>query len=369
MKKYLNNLFTGAYAKTILSIGLLVAAGWTWNARAQETKPRIKLGAYYFAGWAGKSRFDDGTPENAWAKGAPMIFTKKLATEFAGRKPIWGWRDDTPELVERQIDLAADHGLAYFSYCWYWAENKGPIDINKIESNPLHMAMSLFMNAKNNNRMEFCLLVANHQGYEIIGADAWKSAADYWIKNYFKHPRYLRLDGKPLVIIFSPRGGNAEGFAYMQEAARKAGLPGVAIACSGDAKPEDGYSLRTRYNVIPGYGKPDEMHPYSELVEAHVREWRGSPEQRCIPEATVGWDARARGTKSWYYEGKTPEDFREFLNRMVKWMDENPDQVTKDRLATICAWNELDEGSWLVPCKDDPDGAYLKVIRSIVLGK
>jgi hypothetical protein len=32
--------------------------------------------------------------------------------------------------------------------------------------------MNLFMEAKNNNRMEFCLLIANHKGFGIVGFDA-----------------------------------------------------------------------------------------------------------------------------------------------------------------------------------------------------
>ena len=48
--------------------------------------------------------------------------------------------------------------------------------------------MRLFMQAKNNRRMEFCLLVANHAGHEIVGLDAWRQAADYWL-TLFKHPR------------------------------------------------------------------------------------------------------------------------------------------------------------------------------------
>jgi hypothetical protein len=49
-------------------------------------------------------------------------------------------------------------------------------------------------------------------------------------------------------------------------------------------------------------------------------------------------------------------------------MDANPAAVTKDRLAVIYAWNEIGEGSWRVPCKDDPGGAYLQAIRRVVLG-
>jgi hypothetical protein len=55
----------------------------------------------------------------------PTHFTKKLGTEFAGRTPVWGWREDTPGVLERQIDLAADHGLAFFAYCWYFKDAEG----------------------------------------------------------------------------------------------------------------------------------------------------------------------------------------------------------------------------------------------------
>ena len=40
------------YLKAALSVGLLAASVAVWGAEAQETKPRMKLGAYYFAGWA-----------------------------------------------------------------------------------------------------------------------------------------------------------------------------------------------------------------------------------------------------------------------------------------------------------------------------
>jgi hypothetical protein len=374
MKNYLKYLLAGACKKTVLLVALVFVSGLTWNTCAQETKPRIKLGAYYFGGWAGKNRSDDGTPENAWAKGMPTSVRKKLVTEFAGRMPVWGWRDDTQEIMERQIDLAADNGLAYFSFCWYWADNKGPINAEKIEGDSKHLGMRLFMQAKNNNRMEFSLLVANHSGAEIIGVDAWKQAADYWIKNYFKHPRYLRMDGKPVIVIFETSGGNAEGYAYLQEAARKAGFPGVEIAGStgldiaGNTL-KDGYTLRANYGIVPGWGKEPEMHQYSEIIEMSMQKWHGSPQQPYIPSITVGCDPRPWGTKAWHFEGNTPEAFGNFLKILVKWMDEHPEQITRDRLAVTYAWNEIGEGAILVPTKDDPDGAYLKAIRRVVLGK
>lgn len=372
---------TNVYAKAVLCVGLLALAGWVCNTGAQDAKPRMKLGAYYFAGWAGKCACDDGKPENAWAKGMPTHYTKRLATEFAGRTPIWGWRDDTQELMERQINLAADHGVAFFSFCWYWHDNKGPINVKSIEDDPKHLPMQLFMQAKNNKRMEFCLLVANHGGFEIVGLEAWKQAADYWM-TLFKHPSYLRVEGKPLLVIFSPRGANKEGLAYLQEAARKAGFPGVAVTGCAGGKPEDGFSIRTHYNVTPKgtwASKNSEHHSYQELLDANVQAWRETPGQQFIPVATQGWDRRPwegigglgpkGSTVSWYYDKGTPEAFAGMLTKMAQWMEANPAQATKDRLALIYAWNEIGEGGWLVPCKDDPDGAYLKAIRKVVLGK
>jgi hypothetical protein len=71
---------------------------------------------------------------------------------------------------------------------------------------------------------------------------------------------------------------------------------------------------------------------------------------------------------SWYFDGRTPAEFRKFMQKMVDWIEQHPEQSTKEKLAVIYAWNEIGEGGWLVPCKDDPSGEYLKVIKQIVLG-
>ena len=355
---------------------------------AQMSKASIKLGAYYFGGWSGKCINDDGSPDNAWAKDKPSRFTKLLATDFAGREPVWGWREDKQEIMERQIDLAADNGISYFSFVWVLGGGEksanakdGSIDIATIENLTQNRPIHMFMDAKNNSRMEYCLLVT-----PISGTTAWKQAVDYWIHNYFTHPRYLCIDGRPLLMIYIPDRVNKDELAYLQETSRKAGFPGVAVvACRCCKGPEDGFQLQTRYNIKPAgtWSKEhptSEKHSYKELMEANIKGWSGSAEQPLIPVVTQGWDSRPwEGTEgeyglgirqlSWYFEKAKPKEFRNLLKELIKWMDEHPTQITKDRLAIIYAWNEIGEGGWLVPCKDDPKGAYLKVIKDVIFSK
>ena len=65
------------------------------------------VGAYYFDGWSGQT---------------DNHLTKLLQTEFVNRKPVWGWKDNTVEIMQQQIDYAADHGIAFWAFDWYYPE-------------------------------------------------------------------------------------------------------------------------------------------------------------------------------------------------------------------------------------------------------
>lgn len=338
----------------------------------EALKPRPMIGAYYFDGWAGRNKSATAT-DPAWAKHAPTHLTRRMIDEFPEREPVWGWRDDSQEIMERQIDLAADHGVAFFAFCWYWHDNGQGINEKGIMEDPKHSSLNLFLKAKNNHRLKFCLLVANHAGYEINGAENWKQAGEFWLP-YLKHKQHLTISGKPLIIIFSSQGGDKEGFAAMQETARKAGLPGLAIAGCAAAPPERGFTHRTHYNVVPGYAAGSEEHKYAELATANRAQWKGDPAQPYIPIMTAGWDKRPwegpaglNQKAGWYYPDRTPEQFADFLREAIGWMDKHPDQTTEERLVLVYAWNEFGEGGYIAPTKGDPDGKYLKAVRSVVM--
>lgn len=330
---------------------------------SRVSSPRAQVGAYYFDGWAGRHKDAD---KAEWAKNAPTHLTERMLKEFPDREPAWGWRDDSLQAMERQIDLAADHGLAFFAFDWYFQDKE-----EDVRTNPLHTGLELFLKASNNGRMKFCLLVANHAPFEIRGEEAWKKAAAYWLP-YLTHKRHLTVGGKPLLVIFNSGGGDKAGFAHLQEAAREAGLPGVAIAACGGGRRELGYTHATHYNVVKGWEKGLEEHKYQELVQDHQAAWRGSPEQPYIPCLIAGWDRRpweeGPGAKTCrYYPDRTPQAFGAHVKAAIDWMDKHPDETPAERIAVVCAWNELGEGSYIAPTKGDTEGKYLKVLRAAVL--
>jgi hypothetical protein len=338
---------------------------------AQNEKPGI-IGVYYYDGWSGKNRQADN-PDEPWAKNTSRQVTKRMIEDFPDREPVWGWRHDAQEIMERQIDLAADNGIDFFLFCWYWRDDKGPINKALIDSIPQHVSLKLYMNARNKNRIKFGFLIANHQGAEIVGNENWTEAVKYW-SDYLKDLQYVTVDGKPLVVIFNSDGIDSEGLEKMQEVAKKEGLEGLSLAgCGAKAMGKPGFTHRTHYNVIPGYSAGSEEHKYQELVDATKNQWVGTEDQPYIPLLTVGWDKRPwegpRGNNvkdGWYFPDHTPEQFKNFLTDAIQWMDDNPTKTTKERIVLIYAWNELGEGGYLVPTKGDPDAIYLKQVKDVV---
>lgn len=334
---------------------------------------RVSVGAYYFGGWAGVNPYSEIPEEMYWAEHAPSHLTKRLALEFSDRQPEWGWRDDSVEIMERQIDLAADNGIDFFMFCWYWSDDKGGINKDKIEKTTAHKCIELYLKAKNKHRVKFGLLIANHEGAEIVGTENWADATKSWVK-YFKDEQYITIDDKPYVAIFNSNGLDAEGRAKMQQIAKEEGLKGLSIVACGSTPNSKSYDYRTHYNAIPvvdNGGNP--RRDYDELVKVTEVEWVVTS-QPYIPTVSVGWDPRPWKTnpddeakRNWYYYvDNTPAKFKKSLEKAVQWIENNPQATINEKMIMIYAWNELGEGGYLVPNKSNNNGDHLKVIKEVV---
>ena len=325
---------------------------------------RVCAGAYFFEGWTGKTNH----------------VTERLKTEFADREPVWGWNDDSPQVMQRQIDLAADHGLSFFAFDWYWPESRE-------KRTPLNRGLELYLDAPNRDRLQFCLLVANHGGYQIGPAD-WDGVCDVWLK-LFEQPNRLRVAGKPLLIFFSPRDlldhfagviALKAAFNQLQSKARSRGLAGVSIAACCAPGPEHGwidladlkaagFTCLTGYNYH-GYPKAEPAEQkFAAMIAGHEDLWNRFAAKGVLPYmpcVTTGWDKRPwedarKPPQAPYYPDRSPQQVTDFISRAARWMDAHPDKTPAERIVLLYAWNEYGEGGYLAPTKGSGD-AYLRAV-------
>ncbi|CAK8715256.1 Glycosyltransferase WbsX [Candidatus Electrothrix laxa] len=333
----------------------------------------VKAGAYYFDGWTGKTN--------------STHLTRRLKEEFGYREPSWGWITSTPEIMRKQINCAADYGLQFFAFCWYYPEGTN-------KTTPLNNALDLFLDAQNQKRMEFCLLVSNHAGFKI-GPKEWDQCCARWLK-LFKHPSYVKANGKPLLIIFSPQELNKSfggpqavqvAFERLRDKAREAGLPGVSIAGCWTARyvgpkstlpvneVESGYTFVTGY-AMPNYcawAWPNKLQPYQYLLDGHKKAWDILERHSVlpyIPVATLGWDKRPwekpnlpEDRNAVYYPDRSPNGVKIMVENAVQWISKHPDRTSQEKLLLMYAWNEYGEGSYLTPSKRD-GYSFLEAVKS-----
>ncbi|MAE63254.1 MAG: hypothetical protein CMJ18_03195 [Phycisphaeraceae bacterium] len=321
-----------------------------------------KVGAYYFEGW-----YHD-------APGLIAAFANaELRNDFPEREPIWGgglWRGDTVEIMEQQIDLAADHGIAFFSFDWYWNGSEAATVNDGINS-----GLANFMLASNRDRMEFNINIVDVDPTPISSDTEWQQVADL-LMPYLADSQYLRVGGDPMVTNFNAAGMTQTNYNYFQQAAAAAGIGPVKFAANV-AGASSLYSHVTRYNAVPGWGAGETEFPYQSLTEyvegndtwaPGIWNTESGTGQAYIPTIMAGWDARPWNTPpSWYFNPtRTPASVAAHLQKAIDWIDANPTLATPERLVMLYAWNEFGEGGYIAPTVGDPDGLFLDAIRGVI---
>lgn len=289
--------------------------------------------------------------------------------------------------MERQIALAADHGVTVFIFDWYWYSGV------KFLHRPLEEG---FLQAGNRERLKYALMWANHNwgNYFPVPYDRpmdrlltirhssgdFTRVMDECIKLHFHQPSYWRVDGRPYFSIFDPWAvieqlGGPEKTRAVLDAARKqvasAGLGEVHFAAftgGADGIPrlhEAGFDSTTCYNVTASgtAGLPERpLDDYADLMKRHEAFWK-EMDTGVLPHAptvTVGWDTSPRWVKDTPWPlpaGKgypytplvvnnTPERFGELFRNALKHAES---ARLRPPAIVINAWNEWTEGSVLLP--------------------
>lgn len=319
------------------------------------------VGCYYYPGWIDYGR---------WS----------VLNGFPERRPILGYHHDgNPEVADWHINWALSHGIKFLIYDWYW--NRGSRHLEEA----LHDG---FLKSKYQDKMKFCLLWANHNGPGSHSEADMISVTKYWIENYFKRPNYLKLNGKNVVVIFTPKGitddmgveGAKAAFDKMRKLCEEAGVGGLyLVACSWPSAQqirqieEEGYDAISGYNYPSAGDRGQNVAPYAWMVEAYKEIWNqidGMSRLPYIPLCEAGWDSRPwHGPSARVRTGKSAGLWQQMLTNARDYNNSPGRKLPEgQKLVFIEAWNEFGEGDYIEPTAGD-GFSYLEAMRQVFAPK
>lgn len=310
----------------------------------------LKIGANFYPGWV---------PGTGWGW--------SVLDPYPNRKPALGYYDDSePEVMDWQIKWAVEHGIDFFNVCWFRERGNEGKPVVGWRSDTLDKGL---LKAKFLEQIEFAITWENQNAAGVSSReDLLENVLPFWIENYFKNPSYLKLDGKPVLYIYSvvnliQQLGGIEQTASVLEEMRaqtsRAGLSGLIVLGEyrGDDIPSQERIRASGYDGMWAYGIED-VSLLSKRKEAAIL-----PDTATI---SVGWDPRPWQdymgywwTPNWLH---SPEEFREVAEKTKAIVEGYPDDSLGRRLLLLDNWNEWGEGHWLAPSRQG-GFHYLEAIR------
>jgi glycosyltransferase involved in cell wall biosynthesis len=272
-----------------------------------------------------------------------------------------------PDVQRRQIALARLYGVGGFCFYWYWFGGK------RLLEKPVAQWL-----ANPDLDFPFCICWANENWTrrwdgaesEILMGQNHSSEDDLAfiaeLAPYLRDPRYIRVGGRPLVIVYRP--------ALLPDAAATAlrwrrwcrdngiGEIHLAYVQSFERTDPTTYGFDAAIEFPPNGMGPDRLTDriadrdpeFTGVVydwQSYVARSRAYPTEhyRLYPGVFPGWDNTARRKKNGaIFLGNRPDDYGVWLSNAITRTGE--DALTPDDRLVFCnAWNEWAEGAHLEP--------------------
>ncbi len=315
-------------------------------------------------------------------------------------------------VIRKQCQLARQFGIYGFCFYHYWFDGKMLLEkpVEKYLADKecdlpfcISWANENWTNVWDAKKGDTKILISQNYGNKHM----WTAHFMYLLP-FLKDGRYIKVDHKPLVIIYKPHEIPCLGsmLRHWKALALENGLDGIAFAYQ-HLDYDELYGKKDRYfdyaiEYQPGYGYRDMENPVKRrmknakhrmdvwltkhgkqvlnlhhaikqekpsLVNYHSV-WEAILNKKVIsgkyiPGAFVDWDnSPRRGTAGTVYTGATPASFQGYFERMVAKARE---EYKKD-LLFLFAWNEWAEGGYLEP--DEKYGyRYLEAIRDSLISQ
>jgi len=356
------------------------------------------------------------TPENDkwWGKGfTEWVNVKKAKPLFEGhhqpRVPLNSNYYNLLDInvMKWQAEIAKENGVYGFCFYHYWFDGK--LLLEKPVENFLHSDIDF----------HYCISWANEHWTNQWVSDKWdvlieqrygderewKQHFDYLLE-FFKDPRYIKQDGKPIFVFYKPNliQKRKEMLEYWNKLAKEAGFPGICFVfqraeflrekpaldmsmfdyCAAyqpglaqaeiNAESEHFMALRymkraffqfferhfkfdSRSVVLTKRGRSLQKFDYDQIWNKVLSEKDIFP--RMIPSAFTDWDSTPRReNRGSVMIGASPEKFEKYFKQLIIKAKK---QYATD-LIFVFAWNEWAEGGYLEPDELNRYG-YLHAIK------
>ncbi len=357
-------------------------------------------------------------PENDewWGKG----FTEW--TNVKGAKPLFeGHNQPRVPLNENYYDLsdvetlkwqckiAKEHGIYGFCMYHYWFNGKLLLE------KPMEMLL-----AHPEIDIKYCISWANHDW-----TDGWKASdrapkiliahnfddEKDWVEHFnymlpfFKDPRYMSEDNKPLMVIYIPNLIKKldKMLNLWTNMAKDAGFDGLTYIYQSAASSFDNswnhklfkYGVEMHPGYVNMYFKKSNSGLFPKLIKysheikrllgirrslmierkktnvtkcdydetwKNILKIRPRKDRNMIPCAFTDWDNTPRhNMRGSVYIGATPDKFKNYFAQLV----ENTKKYYDTDMIFVFAWNEWAEGGYLEP--DAKNGwGYLQAIKEVI---
>jgi len=266
-----------------------------------------------------------------------------------------------------QIKTAKEYGIDGFCYHYYWFSGK------RILNRPLDDMLS-----DPESDMPFCLCWANENWtrrwdaaeHEVLLAQQYRSNDDLAfiqsLEPFFADSRYIRVDGKPLLIVYRPQHlPNAQKTVEIwRRYCRNSGIGEIAICAALTHGNQDylqfGFDCGVEFpphNISPAWVNDSVKQydafeggicDYCDVASSYLKKsYDGLVYKTVFPS----WDNTARRKhRALAVLNGTPNNYEYWLSATI---DDVHQSRTDDALIFINAWNEWAEG-----CHLEPDARY-----------
>ena len=301
-----------------------------------------------------------------------------------------------PESRQAQAELAREYGIHGFCYYHYWFNGKMLLE------RPFNEVL-----ASGKPDFPFCLCWANENwtkawdgrsGENLLEQHYGESddlAHIAWLATAFKDPRYIRVNGKPLFLVY--RAGNIPDplrtTNLWREEAKRLGV-GELFLCQVESFPGErnvdpqsrgfdaGVDFQPDWSELgrplqrsfwwkmarhlglaqPAYGE-HLIFDYAGVASRMMA--RPAPPYLRFPGVTPAWDNSPRRKQdALILRDSSPERYRDWLRQAIR----EAKNLEPEGLVFINAWNEWAEGNHLEP--DQKFGrTYLEATRKALLAE